>query len=224
MAVQASDDFTGTAGSLLSGRTASDGGTWTKHPSAAVDSRITAANKMRKNASNASLASIHTHSYTPPTAEYDVQMNITRGTTSPIAAAGLGPVGRQDTAALTMYHARYAEGTGWQLLRFVTGTATVLGTSATPALATGGAATLKLELRDAAKKVYVDGVELAGLTSTDNTITAIGRAGIRAFAGTGTLTDANAPLGDDWLVDVPIVGAYRPRSRSLQRMTRRMGL
>jgi len=65
-----------------------------------------------------------------------------------------------------------------------------------------GTFNFKLELRDAAKKIYLDGVQK--LTSADNAITQNGR------GGTGTpfnMTDTN--YIDNFLVATPTVAAAR---------------
>jgi hypothetical protein len=60
-------------------------------------------------------------------------------------------------------------------VKYVGGTATVLG-SWPETLAVGAVRTVKLELRNAAKNVYVNGT--LRITSTDNAITAAGRSGV----------------------------------------------
>src|SRR5207253_2474083 len=64
----------------------------------------------------------------------------------------------------------------WHLVQIVSGTQTELG-SYHQVLVAGTTYHMKLEIRDAAKKVFIDGVER--ISSSDNTITAAGKAAIR---------------------------------------------
>jgi hypothetical protein len=69
------------------------------------------------------------------------------------------------------------------LFKTVAGVNTSLGTF-NEALINGDERTIKLQIRDATKKVFIDGVER--ISSADNAITAAGRAGVRfsnALAG-----------------------------------------
>lgn len=102
----------------------------------------------------------------PASSEYDVEADVSD-------PASTGIAGRTSTTATTFYHARN-NGTEWQLYKFVSGTATLLGSYAD---SYSGTKRLKLQIRDAAKKVFVDGVER--ISSGDNSITDAGRAGIR---------------------------------------------
>jgi hypothetical protein len=86
-----------------------------------------------------------------------------------------------DTTLATFYMARHDRNSNtWQLYRAVNNAFTLLG-SYSQTLAVGTAYRLKLEVRDGTKKLLVDGVER--ISSTDNAITAAGRAGVRWFLG-----------------------------------------
>jgi hypothetical protein len=123
-------------------------------------------------------------SWTPAGAEYDVEADLIPVTLD-VAEMGAGVVGRLDTAAATFYVAQYDRGAGaWRLYLFDAGTPTLLG-SHPQALTQGQSYRLKLELRNASKKVFVDGVER--INSSDNTITAAGRAGVHCY-GASTAT------------------------------------
>jgi hypothetical protein len=140
---------------------------------------ISNANRARAVAST--VAIVYYASGTPATAEYDVEA-VARPITVAAGASDAVVAGRMDTAALTFYCVRYVTATtNWRLTRFVTGTATDLGTNFTQTLTADTDYTVKLEIRDATKKVFIDGVER--ISSTDNTITAAGLAGMRMVSG-----------------------------------------
>jgi hypothetical protein len=165
-----SDTFTGVDGTGLASHTGETGATWTAHPSA-VNAGVIAADRLAPNQNSLTLAYA---SGTPATAEYDVETDFVYVASGVAGEAGV--VGRLDTGALTYYMAQYYGGTGaWRLFKRVGGSFTSLGTFA-QALTVGQTYRLKLEIRDAAKKLCVDGVELVG--SADNAIAAAGRAGV----------------------------------------------
>ena len=118
----------------------------------------------------------------PATAEYSVECDykIVSATGSP------GPAGRINTAANTYYGVYYDHSAGhWLLIRVVSGTITTLSQWVS-GVTIGQTYRVKLELLNATKKVYVDGVER--ISSTDNTITAAGRAGLRSGSSNTSTT------------------------------------
>jgi hypothetical protein len=170
------DSFTDVAGTILQSHVGEVGATWTRHTnSSASSAAITSAGRLRPTANAVTL--IYFTSGTPATAEYDVQ-SVFRPVTQ-VSGDLVGICGRMDTAANTMYGVRYVVATGkWQLYKVVAGALTDLdAANGTMALNNLQEYVVKLEVRDATKKAYVDGVEV--LTSTDNAITAAGRPGIR---------------------------------------------
>lgn len=170
------DSFTDTSGTVLSSHTPNIGGTWTKHGSYTGDMNISDANRLRMGSGTASRCFYN--STDPAGAEYDLEC-IDRVITA--ANNAFGMAGRIATGANTMYMMRYQQSTGnWQLYKIVTGTATLLG-EFTQARTSSTESTVKLEIRDATKKVYIDGVER--ISSTDNAITAAGKAGFRDGSG-----------------------------------------
>lgn len=172
MAVFASDNFTDTAGTILDAHTPSGGGTWTEHSNyGSSEAVISDVNRLR---GNVATASCYYHSGAPATAEYDVDLDV-HVITDP-AALHEHVVGRINTGADTMYGVRRNTSGQWQLYKIVTGTLTSLGTFS-QTLTVGVSYRVKLEIRDAAKKVYIDGVER--ISSADNAITAAGKAGVR---------------------------------------------
>lgn len=179
MATFGQDTFTDTAGTSLPSHTADDGGTWTKHANFAGTPLISDANRARANSFTNSLAY---HSGLPAAAEYDVQADL-----SVVSNGGnAGVVGRVATGAGTAYLANFLNAIGWRLQKIVAGTFTTLGTSTADgtSLTVGTVRTVRLEIRDAAKKLFRDGTEL--LSSVDNVITNAGQAGVWANTGSNT--------------------------------------
>lgn len=177
MAVFSSDTFTDAANTLLQNHVGEVGATWTKHAAAVADATISNANRLKKTATGAG------HYYTsgvPASNQYDVECVIRRLSSVDTAA---GVIGRADQTANTLYLARFNNNNNWELYRAVSGTFTLIGNFA-QAITTNQDYSLKLEIRDAAKKLYVDGVER--VSSADNTITAAGRAGVRHGFGADT--------------------------------------
>jgi hypothetical protein len=115
-------------------------------------------------------------SATPAGVEYYVQGDIT--------STGYSNwlMGRVSTTANTFYFVQYNAGGAneWRLYRRVAGTATLLGSYAGDVPTS--VRTVKLEIKDATKKVFIGGVER--ISTTDNTITAAGRPGIGSGQGT----------------------------------------
>lgn len=174
------DTFTDADGTLLDNHTADDGGSWTRHPvsTAGVDF-IVASNRIWAEDG----MSIYYHSAEPSSAQYDVVVDFNI-LTSPAGDPGI--VGRLDTADETFYLARYnAAHSEWELWKAVAGTYTLLSESG-ESLGDGAVRTVTLQIRDAAKKILVDGVEVA--SSTDNSITAAGMIGVRHNASGNTST------------------------------------
>lgn len=137
----------------------------------------------------------------PASAEYDVQAVMSW----PSTLAQQAVCGRIDPATGDFYGAYYSSGDGgWSLYRVENiSTFTLLDTAAfTPSTATPY--TVKLEIRDATKKVYVNGVEV--LSSADNVITAAGKAGL-------LLNGAGNGFFDDFLAQDPGGGGGGSRPR-----------
>jgi hypothetical protein len=186
----ASDTFTDTAGTELSLHTPSGGGSWTLHGSYTRTMVVSDANRCRQGGTAG--ASCYYHSASPASAEYDVSADLYVKTNNPIT---MGVAGRIDTATNTMYATRYVSGsTQWELLRISGGSSASLGTYV-QTLATETAYRVKLEVRDAAKKVFIDGVER--ISSADNAITAAGRAGVRQGSNTSGADGTGYHL-DNW--------------------------
>ncbi len=196
MATFTSDDFTGAEFTSLSSHTPSGGGSWTLHPSYSNPLQISNANRAKNAAGSGSGAAYH--SGTPATAEHDITGDFTYFSGG--GTEDIGICGRMSTTANTMYMWRYV-GNGWQLFKFVAGSATLLG-SWSQSVSAGSTQAGKLEIRGAAKKGFVEGVER--VSSSDNAITAAGRAGIRAFAGA---TNTSSTHIDNFVAADPVGGS-----------------
>lgn len=167
------DTFTDAENTLVQNHTGEIGATWTKHSGSGTDAKVTNANRVIASASDQ--RAIYYASGVPANAEYDVEGSI-RAVTNDGIDEDISVAGRMSTTATTFYFAENNPlGTdAWYLYKVVSGTFTSLGSYA-QTLTAGNSYTVKLEIRDAAKKVYVDTVER--ISSTDNAITAAGRAG-----------------------------------------------
>lgn len=196
----ASDAFTGTADSDLAGRTPDVGGVWVQHPSvnAAADFKISNANRVRTGGNGASnhLAYVDTD---PGTAEYDVSLTVRAFNSSD---QRVFPAARIQTGAAQCYYVIWDPGAGTVRLRRMINstTGTTLGTW-TVSLSNNTDYVFKLEIRDATKKLFVDGVER--ISSTDNTITGAGRAGLAGESWPVTGTNTNGVHGDNFLAETP---------------------
>jgi hypothetical protein len=167
------DTFTDTEGTTLASHTGELGATWAKVTGVTGNAEI-ATNRVR---GSSSTTAEYYASGTPATAEYDVEAVFRRLT-------DLGNVrvyGRLSTGADTGYGVRYNGGAtnAWELHKVEAGVTTLLG-SWSETFNNGEERTVKLEIRNAAKKVYIDGVER--ISSANNDITAAGRVGMRFFA------------------------------------------
>lgn len=178
------DTFTDTTGVLLQSHTGETGGAWTKHPNANVSvDGVIEANRLRTNdpTNFSSEDAFYYASGVPATAQYTVE-----GVFRPITFTNSEPYiwGRLSTSALTGYSVAF-DAAGIYLAKKVAGASTSLGTYAfSPS--TGVDYTVAEQLLDATKKVFLDGVER--ISSTDNAVTAAGRAGVQIRNITGATT------------------------------------
>lgn len=182
------DTFTAAAGTALESHTGETGATWAKN-SAIPGSNlaIDSANRLRSTIAG---TSIYYSSGVPASNEYDVEADVVY-ISNPGTRIIVGVNGRYDTATNTGYTAWYDTSTGRWHLYVSTGGGTVeLGTY-TQALTPGTSYRVKLEMRTATKKVYIDGVER--ISSTNNANTTVGRAGVvtgfTTAGGTGLALD-----------------------------------
>lgn len=175
-----SDTFTDATGTTLAAHTGETGATWTVHPIYSATLSIDA-NQVKHVTTSTSTA--YYASGVPATAEYDVSC-VFSYTGSLVTGDQGGVIGRASTSAETFYIGRYNHGAGWELVKVLVGSFTVLQSSAAT-LTSGQGYTIRLEIRNAAKKVFIDGVER--LVSSDNAITAAGRSGLRGRAAGAAL-------------------------------------
>lgn len=175
----ATDAFTGSDGTALTSHTPEFGTAWTGVTIfGTVGTTVTDANRIKGHATNFSIAVIGRQS---DWNEYDVQMDIVQK--SALSGCSLGVSGRYSNRAVSGYFAMYDNDTGqWQLYKHDDGASTLLGTY-TQSLTNNQTYTLKLQIRNATKKVFIDGVER--ISSNDNSVTCIGNAGIYGGAATG---------------------------------------
>jgi len=172
------DTFTAADGTAVNARTGELGATWTVPSYVTASSPIITSNRARTSGST----SFAYASGVPSSSEYSVQATF-RLVTDEVTNAGI--IGRLSTTVDTHYIVRYASDVDqWQLRKTVNGAATSLGTWS-ETLSPGNERTVRLEITDATKKVFIDGVER--ISSADNEITAAGRAAMR-FTATGGAT------------------------------------
>lgn len=121
----------------------------------------------------------------PPSAEYDVTADFVVASGGPALNDANGVLGRIDLAGTTdgtFYYGRYAASSSkWEIRKVVNGVQTSLGLSAVEPLTPGQSYRVTLEIRNAAKRLLVDGVQK--VTTADNVITAAGFAGVRGTSG-----------------------------------------
>jgi hypothetical protein len=163
------DTFTGADGTLLTAHTGETGATWTKVTGVGF---LTNDMEIRSNrARGLGNYGREVASGVPATAEYDVQADIYVASVSDAA----GVVGRCASSGDSCYLAQYDSTSGaWQLYETVG--YTLLG-SFSQSLSVTQTYTIKLQVRNATKKVFIDGVER--ISSADNSITAKGSGGIQ---------------------------------------------
>lgn len=170
-----SDTFTAANGTSVTSRSGAVGATWT------AGSPAGAFTIQNNRAWPATAGNIYA-SGIPATAEYTVQCDYYIAS----ATGSSGPAGRIVPGANTYYYTYYDNSAGhWLLVKIVSGTITTLSQWVSAAT-TGQTYDVKLELLNATKKVYIDGVER--ISSTDNVITGAGRAGMRTGASATSTT------------------------------------
>lgn len=172
MTVLASDSFTGTPTTSLTAQNAN----WIQITGlvgvAYFDS--TGLRIRQDPASGGTVGQVLTGGTTPSTADYSVSADLFVSATT--AGGSAGVVGRCASSVQSLYHGRHLGGTGWQIVRYLSGTASVLSTAAFTVVA-GTTYNLRLDMVGTTLNLYVDGV--LTVTTTDSNLTASGLAGIR---------------------------------------------
>lgn len=198
------DSFTGAGGTLLDAHAGEVGAIWTKHPASAARALVLSnANRLRADGSASGRAS-YLASGTPTAAEYDVQATFRQLSTATSLPCILG---RYDAAADTGYRLSYVQTSTlheWHLDVISAGAATNL-VLVVQALTLNQDYTVVLKIRDARKSLLVNGVEIG--FSTDNTVTAAGKAGVGFDSVAGS--DGSGIHLDSFSVNPVPVGASR---------------
>lgn len=176
MATFVSDDMTGSNGTLLTAHTGATGATWAAN-TVGAGTNPGPVHQIQGNRVRANTTAVWYGfaSGVPAGVEYDITADYVA-----VSVDGYGGVtGRSSTSVRTMYQATIdSAGTGgncFSLGKEVAAAYTELGRWNTT-LTLSQSYAVKLEIRDATKKIFVDGTER--VSSTDNTITAAGRVGI----------------------------------------------
>ena len=164
------DSFTGTAGTVITGRTGEVGATWAAHANWSALAVLSNALRVRGDGSN----NVMYASGTPSSADYEVQADMYIA--SHTGAAGI--MGRVNTSSNSWYWARY-NGTQWDLYR--SDVTTVAGSSVSQTLTVGQTYRLRLAMNGTNIKLYVDDVEKFSVT--DSNVTATGKAGLALIGG-----------------------------------------
>ena len=177
------DTFTDTAGTALTSHTADAGGSWTMV--SGTSPVITAAGRVRNGVAGASSLLAY-HSAVPPSADYEVSVDVVQISVTTSQIAGL--ITRYDSGSDSCYMARYIHnGTQIQLYRRVSGTFTLI-TSSTYSATINVPFRISCLLSGNDITVKVDGSTV--ITYTDGTpVSGAGRAGI-ALASNATPSDS----------------------------------
>ncbi|MGO7089511.1 SGNH/GDSL hydrolase family protein [Rhizobium leguminosarum] len=179
-----SDSFTDPDGTIITNHTGEKGASWLSQsgytpatPNGIKNGRMwspTATGVYRVAADGVGISS----------ADYYVEAVLTR--VSVLAGDNVGIIGRAQTAANTLYFARYNDTVGgWQLFKTVGGTSTPLGSTIVDTFAAAAQKTLRLTMQGTSISVQVGGATI--ISVTDNAITTAGRPGCRfGFAQSDT--------------------------------------
>jgi hypothetical protein len=166
------DSFTDITDTGLAAHTGETGAMWAKHPSiGGVNSFITSADRLRGNGGE---YGYWYASGLPASAEYDISAKV--HVASVIGGSYLGVAARILTTEQTAYFARYNMSSArWELYKHDNGGFGLLGTY-DQSLAAGSTTTMRFEVRNASKKLYVNEIEV--ISSADNGLAGAGRVGL----------------------------------------------
>ncbi len=173
------DEFADIPGTDLASHTPNSGGSWSSLAAVWTGGQlvITAGGRAR---SNVATTSVYQDSATPPSADYNVSATIYCYTNPTVAAPGVA--GRIWTSTQTLYFARYRANSGYQLWKYVAGTATQLGSTYSHTMSGGESHQITLSMLGTSISMLVDGAVLIG-PITDSSITAAGYAGLYDSTG-----------------------------------------
>ena len=189
MSVVLNDTFTEAASTLLTLHVSDSGAAWSRHVNFPGDITIDpTTDEAWCSALNAGTAAHILSAYAAAPAQYDILATfINRGGTAGTTGITFRSAIASGSSGNTYYSVRN-DGTQWQLFKTITGTATSLGTFA-QTLTVGQSYDARIEVRNATKKLFVDGVER--ISTTDDTIASTNnRIGIRA----GTVQSATTGI------------------------------
>ena len=177
------DTFTDTNGVLLNAHSPSPTGTgWTLSVQTGTQTLEIQSNQVTPTGLEYNTHLIYTVDDTPSSNEYNVTVTSVTGSTTD---DDMFIVGRYMNSSY-MYAVAWSTTNGFDLAKIVGGVETILDSTGTmPA----DGSVITLEITDAYKKVYDDGVEI--LSSTDNVITGTGKGGL----GCGQLVNTGADIG-----------------------------
>lgn len=175
MATFVSDTFTAANGTNVTSRSGAIGANWTTGSPAGTF-------LIQANHAYPTVVGNIYASGVPASAEYTIECDY-----KIVSATGSsGPAGRISPGANTYYYTYYDHPSSqWLLLRNVSGVIDTLNVWGS-AVTVGQTYQVKLQLLNATKKVFINGVER--MSSTDNTITAAGRAGLRSGSANTSTT------------------------------------
>ena len=203
MAQFASASFTGTAGDTLPAADAN----WTKHANSPAGANIiiSDANRGRGDAVN---ANFYYHAGTPASPDYSVSATLFAKEANG-GNMGIGVTGRNSTTATTHYLAWYygAATDRWELYKVVAGAATLLGSSA-QALTDETGYQVELRMVGTTIGLYANGSSTPTISVTDSSITAAGKAGLRANQEAGSVGNTVGLHIDDFSADDAVTNRY----------------
>lgn len=198
--IKAQDEFTDTQFTLLQSHVPDVGTAWTKHTSSDTSNLTIYNNLLYFPATALNHKAIYYTTIAPTTAEYTLQMDLTFDGTSGV----FGLAARIDTATDTMYVGRYNSSTGkWEIVKVSAGTITTLASVDAP-ITLWSSRQLKFVVYDAYKALFVDGLEVC--RTTDNTISAIGKVGLRFLSQEIPIDSYNTIKADSFKVTERTIG------------------
>lgn len=199
------DSFTEASDTDLVSHTPDQGTSWTERINDTLGPGVmrvfATGDYMAASASESIAAILCTAQPGPGDAEYDVECDII-ATSTPDASDAAWVIGRwQNDGQGSRYSLGIFASGAFFLFRRSGGTTTLLDSTTVPAFDPTVSHRIKLEIRNATKKGYVDDVEY--VSSADNTVTAAGEAGL----GLGRLGIANYDIDTRWHFDNFLVSA-----------------
>lgn len=196
MANIAADTFTGTDGTGIVSHDANWAAVTGYSDNAAIYS-----NRLRK--SSGSTTAVYRYNVAPSSADYAVSSEFyVAGTTDTTYNAGV--IARASSSQTTMYMARWRNGTGFQLFKFVNSTtATQIGSTVAQSYSAGTTQKITLRVEGSTISVYRGAETTPIISVTDTAISAAGYAGV----WTNTLSTTDGPQLDNWSADDIVVNA-----------------